>query len=253
MRSNSPETSFNALRNSRADSAPDMNALNAATLRLSVNSNASFKSIPDLRNWINPSIISSNVLTGPPNDCANLPFASAIFKMILRVAVAALDASKPALANAPNNAVVSLTVKPNALATGNTVPMDCWMRSKDKADLFVATANVANTSSVSLLVRLNARKVEPATAAASARFAPVAVANCNMDFSIAIMEPCPNPSFANSVCNSTTCRAVYSVVRPNVNAESVNAFISSRDVPKMVDKLAFACSNSRNAFALPVK
>ena len=253
IRVNSPLTSSNDCRNSRADSAPDNRAEKAATLRLSVKSNASFKSVPALRNSIIPSMISSNVFAGPPIAFANFPFASAKYKMMLRAAVAALDASNPAFANAPNNAVVSLTDKPNAFATGKTVPMDVWMRSNDNADLFVATANVASVSSVSALRRLNARKVEPATAAASARFAPTAVANSNTAFCIAIIEPWPKPSFANSVCNSVTCRAVYSVVRPNDNAESVNAFIPSRDVPKIVDKLAFACSNSRIVCAAPVK
>ena len=222
-----------------------MNAEKAATLRLSVNSNASATLIPRLRNSINPFIMSSNVLAEPPNDLANFPLAFAKFKRILRVAVAALEASKPAFANAPNNAVVSFTVRPYALATGNTVPIESRMRAKDNADLFVATANVANTSSVSELVRLNARNVEPATAAASAKSAPTAVANSNTGFCIAIMEPWPNPNFANSVCNWVTCDAVYSVERPNDNAESVNAFISSRVTPNMVDKLAFACSKSR--------
>ena len=189
IRSSSPETSSKDWRNSRADSAPDNNAENAATLRLSVISKASFKSVPALRNCINPSMIWSNVFAGPPRDFANLPLESANFNMMLRVAVAALDASKPAFANAPNNAVVSFNVRPNAFATGNTVPMDCWIRSKDNADLLVATANVANTSSVSALVRLKARNAEPATLAASARFAPTAVANCNTDFCIAMIEP----------------------------------------------------------------
>ena len=189
IRSNSPETSSNDWRNSRAESAPEMNAVNAATDRRSVNSNASFRSVPDLRNLINPSIISSNVLAGPPIAFANLPLASANFKIILRVAVAALDASKPALASDPKRAVVSLTVSPNAFATGKTVPIEFCILSNDKADLFVATASVANTSSVSRPERLNARNVEPATDAASARFAPTAVANCNTDFCIEIIDP----------------------------------------------------------------
>ena len=198
-------------------------------------------------------MMSSKVLTEPPNDFANFPLESANFKMMLRVAVAALDASKPALANEPNNAVVSLTVRPKALATGNTVPIEFWMRSNDNADLFVATANVANTSSVSLLVKLNARNVAPAAAAASPRFAPTAVANCKMLFCMFIIEPWPNPNLANSVCNWTTWLAVYSVDRPNDNAESVNAFISSRVTPKIVDKLALACSKSRMVLYDPVK
>ena len=124
MRSNSPETSSRLARNSLVDSAPERKAEKAATLLLSVSSKASPKSIPESRNLINASNISSNVRTLPPSLFANLPLASERFNIIFLVAVAALEASNPAFAKAPNNAVVSLTVSPKALATGNTVPIE---------------------------------------------------------------------------------------------------------------------------------
>ena len=50
---------------------------------------------------------------------------------------------------------------------------------------------------------------------------------------------------ASSVCNCVTCEAVYSVVRPSSNAESVSRFNSSALAPTIVPRSALACSKSR--------
>ena len=70
---------------------------------------------------MSPSISSGKVLTGSPKAFASSPLALARFRMMLRVAVAALEASKPALASVPSRAVVSFTENPKVLATGPTM------------------------------------------------------------------------------------------------------------------------------------
>ena len=90
-------------------------ALKAATLRLSVNSKVVFKSTPCSFSFFKPTTNSGNVFT------ANLPLPSAKFNKILRVAVADIEASKPASASFPNNAKVSSIWKLNAFATGPTI------------------------------------------------------------------------------------------------------------------------------------
>ena len=94
-----PFASLSASLNCVTSSAPLKKVLKAATLRLSDNSNDVAKSTPALSSCCNPAINSSRFLTGCPIDFANSPFASARFKRIFLVAVAADDASKPALAS----------------------------------------------------------------------------------------------------------------------------------------------------------
>ena len=96
-------------------------ALKAATLRLSVNSKVVFKSTPCSFSFFKPTTNSGNVFTGSPSALANLPLPSAKFNKILRVAVADIEASKPASASFPNNAKVSSIWKLNAFATGPTI------------------------------------------------------------------------------------------------------------------------------------
>ena len=52
------------------------------------------------------------------------------------------------------------------------------------------------------------------------------------------------PSFANAVCNSVTCDAVHSVVRPSISASFVSVSISRRDTCIIVARFALACWKS---------
>ena len=115
-----PLVSFKASRNSKTSPAPRKNVLNAATERLSDNSNDFARSIPSASSCCRPATKSSRFLTGCPIDFARSPLASAKFKRMFRVAVAADEASKPAFANCPNNAKTSSMLKPKAFATGET-------------------------------------------------------------------------------------------------------------------------------------
>ena len=116
-----PSQLFNSLRRLMTLSVPDRNVLNAATLLLSVSSRASPRSMPLSFSLFSPLISVSRFVTGSPNAFARFPLASARLRMIFLVAVAALEASKPALANCPSNANTSSISKPKALATGATV------------------------------------------------------------------------------------------------------------------------------------
>jgi len=118
--------------------------LKAATLRLSVISRVLFKSTPCSFNFCNPATNSGSVLTGPPNDLASTPFVSAKFRRILRVAVADIEASKPASDNLPSKAKVSSIEKLKALATGPTIGSAVARYENDNALFVVATA-IADT------------------------------------------------------------------------------------------------------------
>ena len=121
-----PSTSSNESRSSKAASAPSRNVLKAETDLLSVSSNVVLRSTPCAFNVLRPSINSGKVLTDFPNATANLPLESARFNRIFLVAVAADEASKPALAKVPSKATVSLRENPNVFATGPTVAIAVW-------------------------------------------------------------------------------------------------------------------------------
>ena len=116
-----PFALFSSSRRAITLSVPDKNVLNAATLLLSVSSRASPRSMPLSFSLFSPPINVSRSVTGSPNAFARSPLASARLRMIFLVAVAALEASKPALANCPSNASTSSNWKPKAFATGATV------------------------------------------------------------------------------------------------------------------------------------
>ena len=189
-------------------------ALKAATLRLSVNSRVVFKSTPFSFSDFNPSTNSGNVLTGLPNVFASFPLLSARFRKILRVAVAAIEASKPASDNLPNKAKVSSILKLKAFATGPTIGNAVARYENDNALLVVATAIADTYLSVSLVSALNIRREAPANEAASANSAPVACANfrtCSVASNISFRV---KPSLASSICKSVASDAVYFVVAP---------------------------------------
>ena len=94
-----PVAFSNASLRSNISSAPERNVLNAATLLLSVSSNASPRSIPSAVNCFNPFTKLGKSLTGVLSDLPNLLLESAKFNNMFLVAVAALDASKPAFDN----------------------------------------------------------------------------------------------------------------------------------------------------------
>ena len=119
-------TSSSESRSSRAASAPSRNVLNAETDLLSVSSSVVLRSTPCAFKVLRPSISSGNVLTGLPKATASLPLESARLSSMFLVAVAAEDASKPALANVPSRATVSLSEKPKVFATGPTVAIAVW-------------------------------------------------------------------------------------------------------------------------------
>ena len=118
---NSPSTPVICSLSGTILSADVRNALNADTLRLSVSSSVVLRSTPLSLNLTSPFTRSGNVLTGSPNVFASLPLLSARLSRMLRVAVAAIDASNPASESFPNNANVSSMVKLNDLATGPTI------------------------------------------------------------------------------------------------------------------------------------
>ena len=196
-----PFALFNSLRRFRTLSVPERNVLNAATLRLSVSSNASARSMPLSFKVFKPAIRSSRLLTGCPSACASFPFVSARFSNMFLVAVAALDASNPALANCPSNASTSSILKPKALATGDTVLIAFCRKLNDNAD-FVVLAVILSVNSCACVVSFsNIRRAAPVKLAASARLLPVACAKSNTDGAMLRMSCTLYPSFANSVCN----------------------------------------------------
>jgi len=87
-------------------SVPFKNVLKAATDLLSVNSKDCARFIPFASSSFNAGANSSRLVIGLPSCCARSPEESASFKSIFRVDVAAVDASKPELANVPKSAVV---------------------------------------------------------------------------------------------------------------------------------------------------
>ena len=107
---------------------------------MSVNSRVVLRSIPSSFNFFKPSTSSGKFFTGLQRARANLPDPSARLSRIFRVAVAAIEASKPASANFPNNARVSSIVKLNDLATGPTIGKAVARYENDKALREVATA-----------------------------------------------------------------------------------------------------------------
>ena len=148
-------------------------------------------------------------LTGRPSACASLPFALARLRKILREAVAADEASKPASLSLPSRVVTSSMEKPNCLATGATIGMAVESFSKESADLVVDTASTEATRSISVAFMPKPRRAAPARLAASPRSAPVAVASACTDLVELSISFSEKPSRARLVCNSVICTAVY--------------------------------------------
>ena len=99
---------------------------------------------------------------------------------MFRVAVAAIEASKPASDSLPRRVTVSSMVNPKVLAIGKVMAIEVRSFSKSRADWVVATAIVLTTRLISDESRLNARRAAPATSAASGSAAPVAAAKSSM-------------------------------------------------------------------------
>ena len=223
-------------------SAPFKKVSKAATERLSVNSNASFNDTPSSFSCFNAGARSSRLLIGLPSACASFPDSSARLRRMLRVAVAALDASNPLFASVPNRATVSSIEKPNALATGAIVLIEFCRYSKSNADLVVATAIVLTARDISEASNPNARRAAPANCAASGISDPVAVANCRIDWVDCRISVSLKPSLASSVCIIVTCDALYSVISPNRLASAVRRLTPSCVVPNTDASDAFAAS-----------
>ena len=199
MALNSSSAPVTASRRLRTVSAPFKKVLNAATERLSVKSSALLRSIPSLFNFFRPLTRPSRLSTGPPSARASLPLLSARFSKILRVAVAADEASKPLFDKAPKRAVVSSIVKPKELATGPTMAMAVFKYSKLKAEALHPIVIVETARSVSSASRLKIRNVAPASVAAEARSVSTALANFNTEGVIALISSLKNPSLASSI------------------------------------------------------
>ena len=121
-----PLTSSSESLRAKAASTPSRNVLKAETDLLSVSSNVVLRSTPCAFSCLSPDISSGNVLTGLPKATASLPLESARLSRMFLVAVAAEEASNPALASVPSRATVSLSEKPNVFATGPTVAIAVW-------------------------------------------------------------------------------------------------------------------------------
>nr|UWD62550.1 MAG: hypothetical protein [Bacteriophage sp.] len=188
-----------ASRRFKTVSVPFKKVLNAATERLSVKSRALLRSIPSLFNFLSPFTRSSRLSTGPPRASASLPLLSARLSKILRVAVAADEASKPLFAKAPKRAVVSSIVNPKEFATGPTIDIAVFKYSKLKADALHPIVIVETARSVSSASRLKIRNVAPPSVAAEARSASTALANFNTEGVIALISSLKNPSLASSI------------------------------------------------------
>ena len=200
--------SVTASRRANIVSGAFKNVLKAATERLSVNSRALFKSIPSLFSFFNPFTRSSRLLTGPPKAIASLPLLSARLRNILRVAVAAIEASKPLFDKAPKRAVVSSIVKPKELATGPAMAIAVFRYSKPKAEALHPIVIAATARSVSSASRLKIRMVAPVRAAADPRSVSTALAKFKTAGVMALISSLKKPNFASSICNSVTCAAV---------------------------------------------
>ena len=242
--SRSPSTPVMASRNGTILSADCRKALNAATLRLSVSCKVVLRSTPLSLNFCKPDIRSGKVFTEPPSDLASFPLLSARFSNILRVAVAADDASNPESDNFPSNASVSSIVKLKALATGPTVGRASLRYAKDNA-LFVVAIDMADTYLFdSDASAPNILSAAPANVAASANPASVAWANFRTDSVADRISFFVNPSLASSVCKLAASAAVYLVVSPNFLALSVNSLICPGVFPSMADNLLTDASKS---------
>ena len=88
-------------------------------------------------------------MTGPPNAFDKSPELSAKFNKILRVAVAADEASNPALLSCESKAAVSSREKPKDCATGATIAIAVPNPSNSNALLFKVKAITSATCSIS--------------------------------------------------------------------------------------------------------
>ena len=144
-----PDDSLNDFVNFITSGAPDANVANAVTARLSVNPNISSTSVPSSYILFNAGNKSSIDLTEPPNFLDNAEFESASFKKIERKDVPAVDASSPALVNAPKIAVVPSKEKPNCFEIAPTFGNAVLNFSKSSDVLANAVANISVTLAAS--------------------------------------------------------------------------------------------------------
>ena len=163
---------------------------------------------------------------------------------MFRRAVAADEASKPALDSTPSIATVSRADSPKALATGPTTEMDVWSFEKDRADLEQDAAMRFSRSCESEAFRPKDRRAAPEKSAALARSVPTAAANFRTLSCIAVICPSVKPRRAREVCREVTSAAVKDVRLPSSIADSVRLSISLTDLPRTEASSELAFSKS---------
>ena len=141
---------------------------------------------------------------------------------------------------------------PIECAIGPKVARLSDMAWKFRAEFVVAAAMAAVYLSASSVVAPNIRSAAPVVAAASPRFAPVAIANCRVESDMARISCSLNPSLDNSICSCVTCDDVNMVLRPSSLALSIRLPICSGACPKIADSCAFALWNPVSVFQDPL-
>ena len=146
-------------------------------------------------------------------------------------AVAAEEASNPALDSVPSNVTVSSTETPNEWAMGPTMDIDVCNLLKSSADLLVDADITSRRCVVLLLSRPKALSADPAKSAALPKSVFTAAANFRTDSCMLPISISEKPRRANAICNSSTCVAVNWVVRPRSFAACVISANSPVDFP----------------------
>ena len=163
---------------------------------------------------------------------------------MLRSAVAADEASKPAFDSTPSIATVSRADSPKAFATGPTTEMEVCSFEKDRADLDVEAAMRSSSPCASEAFRPKERRAAPEKSAALERSVPTAAANFSTGSCIAAIWPSVKPRRARAVCREVTSAAVKDVRLPSSRAASVRPEISPTDFPRTDASSELALSNS---------
>ena len=133
-----------------------------------------------------------------------LPVAIVSLLITLRKLVPAIEPDTWLSAMIPKDAVASSMLTFINLATGATYFMDSWNLPISSVLLENDSAITSVILPVSWAVIPNPRIVPPATAAAVAKSVLVAAARFKVASVAPIISSVVKPSFANSVCNSTT-------------------------------------------------
>ena len=127
---------------------------------------------------------------------------------MLRKAVPAVEASKPASTKTPKLAVVSSILIPTVAATGATAAIAVSNLLKSNADEVNDLAITSTTLCVSSASKPNPLRVAAATLADCARSEPVAVASSNVASAASKISSVVKPSLAYSSSNCATSVAV---------------------------------------------